>query len=62
MKNSNKLKENIMDEKEYKDIRNKILKGFKKAIKKMISEKALKNEKVIISRNGKIEELSAKEI
>ncbi len=45
-----------------KDIRNKVLKGFRKAIKKLVAEKIFKNEKLIISRNGKIEEIKPGEI
>ena len=51
-----------MENNENREIRNKVLRGFRKAIKKLIKEKILKNEKMIISRNGKIEEINPNEI
>ena len=51
-----------MEQKVKNEIRNKVLRGFRKAIKKLISEKILKDEKMIISRNGKIEEIKPSEI
>ncbi|MFH1052578.1 MAG: hypothetical protein V1779_16790 [bacterium] len=51
-----------MDKYEHNEIRNKVLRGFRRAIKKLIKEKIQKNEKMIISRNGKIEEVNPNEI
>ena len=51
-----------MSEQEIKIIQEKIDKGLEWSYEKMLKEKASRNENMVISRNNKIETLSAKEI
>ena len=52
-----------MSDKEYKDLDQKLDKGLKLAHKRMLEEKALHNETVVVSNaDGKIEYIPAKEI
>ena len=51
-----------MSEQEIKIIQEKIEKGLEWSYEKMLKEKASRNEKIVISRNNKIETISAKKI
>ena len=51
-----------MSEQEIKIIQEKIDKGLEWSYEKMLREKASRNEKLVISRNNKIETISAKKI
>ena len=51
-----------MSEQEIKIIQEKIDKGLEWSYEKMLLEKASRNEKIVISRNNKIETISAKKI
>ena len=51
-----------MSEQEIISIQEKIDKGLEWSYEKMIKEKASRNENVVISRNNKIEIISAKKI
>ncbi|MCH5227742.1 MAG: hypothetical protein J1F16_08030 [Muribaculaceae bacterium] len=51
-----------MSEQEIKLIQDKIDKGLEWSYEKMLSEKASRNENMVISRNNKIEVVSAREI
>ena len=51
-----------MSEQEIKIIQEKIDKGLEWSYEKMLREKASRNEKLVISRNNKIETVSAKKI
>lgn len=44
------------------ELRNKIFLGVKKAVEKLIASRAKENDFIIVSRNGKIEKIPAKEI
>ncbi len=46
----------------YEDIEKKVLKGTKLAIKKLIYEKKLRNENLIVSYNGKVVSIPAKNL
>ena len=53
----------LMSDKEYRDLDQKLEKGLKLAHKRMLEEKALHNETVVVSNaDGKIEYIPAKEI
>jgi len=46
----------------YEDIEKKVIKGTKLAIKKLIEEKKIKNENLIISKNGDILSIPARNL
>ena len=50
------------EEIDYKELRIKIMRGFRLAIKHMIQESKKKNEKLVIYRNGKIVKVNANEL
>ena len=53
----------MKDEKSYSELANKIMKGIKLAQKKMIHEKALRGDSVIISdKDGRIINIPAREL
>ena len=51
-----------MSELEIKIIQEKIEKGLEWSYEKMLREKVSRNEKIVISRNNKIETISAKKL
>ena len=56
-------KRQLMSDKEYKELDQKLDKGLKLAQRRMLEEKALRNETVVVSNaEGKIEYISAKEV
>ena len=48
--------------KEHTLIRNKIMKGLRLSFKKLVKEKALRNEELVFSEKGKIKFVKAKKI
>jgi hypothetical protein len=56
-------KRQLMSDKEYKELDQKLDKGLKLAQRRMLEEKALHNETVVVSNaEGKIEYIPAKEV
>jgi hypothetical protein len=51
-----------MNQKEKAEIREKILKGLKLSYERMLVEKELKNQEIVILRNDKIVSVPAKEM
>lgn len=43
-------------------IRNKVMKGLRLSFKKLVKEKALRNEELVFSENGKLNFVKAKKI
>ncbi len=47
---------------EHIELRNKIMAGIKKAVQKLYEEKAAKNETVVVSINGEVKRVPAKDL